>query len=55
MPSISTVQVDPVEIGRLAADLVNKLHDAEVNTAKIEKRSTVGVTLNMRDSTRRIG
>ena len=54
-PSISTVQVDPVEIGRLAADLVKKLHDSQVDTAKIKKRSTVGVTLNMRDSTRRVG
>ena len=55
VPAISTVQVDPVEIGRLAADLVKKLHDSDTSTARIKKRSTVGVTLSMRESTRRVG
>ena len=55
VPSISTVQVDPVEIGRLAADLVIKLQNSDTSTARIKKHSTVGVNLNMRDSTRRIG
>lgn len=54
VPSISTVQVDPVEIGRLAAELVIKLHDSDIDTAKIKKRSTVGVSLDMRDSTRKL-
>lgn len=53
VPSISTVQVDPVEIGRLAAELVVKLQGSDARTARIQKRHTVGVTLNMRDSTRR--
>ena len=56
VPTISTVQVDPVEVGHLAAQLVKDLlsaDDKESKETRIKKRRTVDVSLNMRESTSR--
>ena len=53
IPSISTVQVDPAEVGHVAAQLVVRLLDRNNPTSEKKKRHRVGVSLSMRDSTRR--
>lgn len=50
-PAISTVKVDPDEIGRVAANLVNNLLLKDESAQKIKKRHSVEVSLDMRDST----
>lgn len=53
IPSISTVKVDPAEVGRVAADLVIRLlDDAEVKKRKEPKKFKIDVSLSLRDSTR---
>jgi len=52
MPSITTVKVDPAEVGRVAADLVIRLLDDQENQRKEPKKFQIDVSLSMRDSTR---
>lgn len=51
VPSISTVRVDPAEVGRSAAELVIKLLDDD-NTSRLKKKHEVKISLSMRNSTR---
>ncbi len=52
MPSISTVTVDPAEVGRIAAELVIRLLSDEDGLKKKPKKLKIEVSLSMRDSTR---
>jgi LacI family gluconate utilization system Gnt-I transcriptional repressor len=52
IPSISTVKVDPKEVGKVAAELIIRLLSAEESEEEIQKHCKVGVSLSMRDSTR---
>lgn len=52
MPSITTVKVDPAEVGRVAADLVIRLLDDQGNKRKEPKKFQIDVSLSLRDSTR---
>ena len=52
MPSITTVRVDPAEVGRVAADLVIRLLNDENNVRKEPKKFQIDVSLILRDSTR---
>ncbi|MFK7861423.1 MAG: LacI family DNA-binding transcriptional regulator [Granulosicoccus sp.] len=52
MPSITTVKVDPAEVGRVAADLVIRLLGDKVSTRKEPKKFQIDVSLSLRDSTR---
>ncbi len=52
MPSISTVTVDPAEVGRIAAELVIRLLSDEDGLKKEPKKLKIEVSLSMRDSTR---
>ena len=51
IPSISTVKVDPAEVGRVAAELVVRLLSDEQPDKAIAKKYPVSVTFSMRDST----
>jgi len=50
MPSITTVQVDPTEVGRVTAELVMRLLDKS-NSKRQLKKYQIDVTLSLRDST----
>lgn len=51
-PSITTVKVDPAEVGRVAADLVIRLLD-DRNKERVEpKKFKIDVSISLRDSTR---
>jgi len=52
MPSISTVKVDPAEVGRSAAELVLRLLDEDSAQRKEPKRIQIDVSISLRDSTR---
>ena len=52
-PSITTVRVDPAELGRVTAELVIRLLDDE-NHHREPKKFDMDVSLCMRDSTRLI-
>lgn len=53
-PSITTVKVDPTEIGRLAAELILRLLSGNAKPERKEpRRRQIDVSLSLRDSTRR--
>ncbi|MFK7995018.1 MAG: LacI family DNA-binding transcriptional regulator [Granulosicoccus sp.] len=52
MPSITTVKVDPAEVGRTAGHLVSRLLDKNESGRKGPKRFQIDVSLSLRDSTR---
>jgi len=52
MPPITTVKVDPAEVGRVTADLVLRLLGDTKNTRKEPKKFSIDVSLSLRDSTR---
>ncbi len=52
MPSITTVRVDPAEVGKVAAELVLRLLDDNVEQRKEPKKFDIDVSLSMRESTR---
>ena len=55
IPSITTVKVDPAEVGLVAAGLIIRLlNDEENSSEKEQKKYCVEVSLSMRDSTRRV-
>ena len=54
MPSISTVKVDPAELGRVAAELVIRLLNGEERRPREPKKFKIDVSLSLRDSTRRL-
>lgn len=51
MPPISTVKVDPAEVGRVAAELVIRLLNGEKGKSKEPKKFIIDVSLSIRDST----
>jgi len=51
-PTISTVQFDAAEVGRVAAELIAKIIDPDRSSAKIPKSYEIKVTNSMRESTR---
>ena len=51
VPSISTVKVDPAEVGRVAAELVVRLLSEDEPNKRIAKKYPVKVSFSMRDST----
>lgn len=51
VPSISTVKVDPAEVGRVAAELVVRLLSEEEPNRRIAKKYPVKVSFSLRDST----
>ncbi|MFK8077715.1 MAG: LacI family DNA-binding transcriptional regulator [Granulosicoccus sp.] len=51
VPSISTVKVDPAEVGRVAAELVVRLLSEEESTKRVAKKFPVKVSFSLRDST----
>jgi len=53
-PTITTVQFDASEVGRLTADLIIKLLDSEVSVKKLPKRMEISVSNSLRQSTRNI-
>ncbi|MBX2886622.1 MAG: LacI family transcriptional regulator [Granulosicoccus sp.] len=57
-PSISTVQIDPDEIGRVTAELIIRLLDSDDTTVRQRKRQSkrynVEINFSLRDSTRLI-
>ncbi len=53
MPSISTVTVDPTEVGRIAAELVIRLLNDETDLSREPKKFKIDISLSMRDSTQR--
>jgi LacI family gluconate utilization system Gnt-I transcriptional repressor len=50
-PSITTVKVDPAEVGRITAELVVQLLSGDEKLGKIPKKHSVDVAFSMRDST----
>lgn len=52
-PSITTVKVDPTEIGKVAADLVIRLLNDQNSTKTVPKKFHIDISLSLRDSTRR--
>lgn len=52
MPSITTVTVDPTEVGLVTAQLVMRLLDNDESPRKEPKKFQIEVSLSMRDSTR---
>ncbi len=52
MPSITTVKVDPAEVGRVAAELVIRLLDDKQDQSKEPKKYQIDISLSIRDSTR---
>ncbi len=52
VPSITTVMVDPAEVGRVAAELVIRLLDSDIERRKEPKKNPIEISLSMRDSTR---
>lgn len=53
MPSITTVKVDPAEVGSIAAELIIRLLDDDVQIDK-QKKFQIDVSVSLRDSTRLI-
>ncbi len=53
-PSITTVTVDPTEVGRVTAQLVMRLLDHDESPGEEPKKFQIEVSLSMRDSTRRV-
>ncbi len=53
-PSISTVEVDPTEVGRVAAELVMNLLADEDQGSEMARHHPVGVSFIMRESTQRV-
>ncbi len=53
-PAITTVTVDPAEVGRVAAELVIRLLSDTSDSKKERKKYPIDVSLSMRDSTKRI-
>lgn len=51
-PSITTVKVDPAEVGRVAAELVLRLLDDQEDKPKEPTNFQIDVSLSLRDSTR---
>lgn len=51
LPSISTVTVDPAEVGRIAAELVVRLLNDEPGSKREPKKFKIDISLSMRDST----
>jgi len=51
VPSITTVMVDPAEVGSVAAELVIRLLDDSVDLRKERKKHKIDISLSMRDST----
>ncbi|MFK8081268.1 MAG: LacI family DNA-binding transcriptional regulator [Granulosicoccus sp.] len=51
-PSITTVQVDPAEVGRVSAELVLRLLANPKDSRKEPKKFQINVSLSLRDSTR---
>jgi len=52
LPPITTVKVDPTEVGRVAAGLVIRLLNNDEDQPKKQKKFQIDVSLSMRDSTR---
>ena len=52
LPPITTVKVDPTEVGRVAAGLIIRLLNDDEDPPKKQKRFQIAVSLSMRDSTR---